>query len=582
MKPHDAPTIAVSLEAVWPGDDWLGPARSDGADAKLPQAAAIMHADTAPTLPRRIAMISDHASPLAEPGSIDCGGQNVYVAHLARELARAGVAVDIFTRRDAPGLRPVVDWLDGVRVIHVPAGPARDVPKEQMLPYIDAFARFVARFARRQPLMYDLVHANFFMSGMVAAHLRRTLNLPFVITFHALGQVRRLAQGAADGFPSQRVQIESGLMREAGRVIAECPQDRLDMEHLYDAPSPRIAVVPCGFSPAEFWPVPMREARQRLRIPGGRFVVLQLGRMVPRKGIDTVIQGVAMLRQRHGVDAELVIVGGDGPTAKAGHVSTTPAIQAAPQQTGNGADGGSDALDGARRAFDSASGAFDDGAGAKGAGAEGVGAEGAGAFNADTDGADTAATADRAEGALGDGGGTTRHDPVGRDCSQDPASGHDGAELARLRQLARELGIAAHVRFEGRQPRDILRDYYAAADVFASTPWYEPFGITPVEAMACARAVVGAGVGGIKNTVLDGITGYLVPPRDPEALADRLARLQRQPERAQRMGQLGRVRACEHYTWQRVAQQVMTVYTEVLEETRAAHRPAFLSSQESA
>ena len=571
MKPHDAPTIAVSLDAAWPGDDWLGPAPSDGAAAKPPQAAPITHADTAPALPRRIAMISEHASPLAEPGGIDCGGQNVYVAHLARELARAGVAVDIFTRRNAPGLRPVVDWLDGVRVIHVPAGPARHVPKEEMLPYIDAFSRFVARFARRQPVMYDLVHANFFMSGMVASHLRRTLNLPFVITFHALGQVRRLAQGAADGFPAQRIQIESGLMREAGRVIAECPQDRLDMEHLYDAPAPRIAIVPCGFSPAEFWPVPMREARQRLRIPGGRFVVLQLGRVVPRKGVDTVIQSVAMLRQRHGVDAELVIVGGDAPTADAGHVSTTQAIQAAPQQAGNGAegtegaegaegalDGGGDALAGARRAVDGVTAAFDDGAGAEGA------------------------TADGAEGTLADGDDNTRHDPVGHDRAQDPAPGHDGAELARLRQLARELGIAAHVRFEGRQPREVLRDYYAAADVFASTPWYEPFGITPVEAMACARAVVGAGVGGIKNTVLDGITGYLVPPRDPEALADRLARLQRQPERAQRMGQLGRVRACEHYTWQRVAQQVMTVYTEVLEETRAAHRPAFLSSQESA
>lgn len=540
MKPHDAAPLAASLDALWPGDDWLGTDLSDPSDAHhrgtmparagsgtpgteraatsrsaganpaaaggaIPAATstATVSADgvravlslcdgapPVPALPRRIAMISDHASPLAAPGSIDCGGQNIYVANLARELARAGVAVDIFTRRDAPGQQPVVDWLDGVRVIHVPAGPPRHVPKEEMLPHIDAFARFVARFDRRQPVMYDLVHANFFMSGMVAAHLQRSLKLPFVITFHALGQVRRLAQGAADGFPAQRIAIETGLMREAGRVIAECPQDRLDMEQLYDAPSSRIAVIPCGFSPAEFWPVPMCEARRRLRIAGGRFVVLQLGRMVPRKGVDTVIQGVAMLRQRHGIDAELIVVGGDD--------------------------------------------------------------------------------------SMPDGAVPSRHD------ARHAAIGHDGVELARLRQLARELGIASHVRFEGRQPRAVLRDYYAAANVFASTPWYEPFGITPVEAMACARAVVGAGVGGIKNTVLDGVTGYLVPPRDPEALAERLAHLQRQPGHAQHMGQLGRVRACEHYTWQRVAQQVTAIYTEVLEETRAAQRPAFLSSQESA
>ncbi|MGZ5183047.1 MAG: glycosyltransferase, partial [Ramlibacter sp.] len=122
---------------------------------------------------KRIALVSDHASPLAAPGSIDCGGQNVYVAHLARELALAGYLVDIFTRRDAIGQQQLVHLPDNTRVVHVPAGPAHHVPKEQMLPYMQAFARFVTRFARRQPALYDIVHANFFMSGMVAQHLKQ-------------------------------------------------------------------------------------------------------------------------------------------------------------------------------------------------------------------------------------------------------------------------------------------------------------------------------------------------------------------------------------------------------------------------
>jgi glycosyltransferase involved in cell wall biosynthesis len=412
---------------------------------------------------RRIAIVSDHASPLAVPGSIDCGGQNVYVAHLARELASAGYLVDIFTRRDDMEQQQLVRWCENIRVIHVPAGPAHHVPKEQMLPYIQPFARFVTRFARRQELLYDIVHANFFMSGMVAQHLKQVLGIPFVITFHALGHVRRLAQGTADAFPSARVRIESMLMRQADRIIAECTQDRHDMEQLYGAAPGRIVVAPCGFDPEELWPVPMDEARARLGLAPGKFLVLQLGRMVPRKGVDTVIQGVAMLRAQYGVDAGLLVVGGDF----AGH------------------------------------------------------------------------------------------------------QGRDAPEMARLRALAAQLGIGDHVRFYGQQERGELRYFYGAADVFVTTPWYEPFGITPVEAMACARPVIGSKVGGIKSTVIDGVTGFLIPSRDPQAVAGRLAMLHHDPVLAARMGREGLRRAYQHYTWRTVASQAASVYAAVLHESRA-------------
>jgi len=419
---------------------------------------------------RRIALISEHASPLALPGSIDCGGQNVYVANLARELALAGYLVDVFTRRDAAAQTSQVAHGAGVRVIHVPAGPAHYVPKEHLLPYVKQFARFVTRYARRQAAGYDIVHANFFMSGMVAQHLKQALGIPFVITFHALGHVRRLAQGAADAFPTSRMRIESMLMRQADRIIAECPQDRLDMEQLYGAAPARICEAPCGFDPEELWPEPRQAARERLGIAPGSFVVLQLGRMVPRKGVDTVIQGVALLRERHGINAELLVVGGD-------HAA---------------------------------------------------------------------------------------------------ANGRDLPELARLHTLARQLGVAGQVRFIGQQPRSVLRHYFSAADVFATTPWYEPFGITPVEAMACARPVIGAEVGGIKSTVVDGVTGFLIPSRDPRALAARLALLHADPQLAQRMGEEGLRRAYRHYTWRAVAQQAAAVYAAVLDETRT-RQPAGLS-----
>ncbi len=411
---------------------------------------------------RKIALISEHASPLAAIGSTDSGGQNVYVGQLAKQLARLGYLVDVFTRCDAEALAPVVDWLPGVRVVHVPAGPASFIPKETMLPYMEEFGRFVTRFARRQKIPYDLVHANFFMSGMVAQQLRRTLGIPFVITFHALDRVRRLNQKDADAFPDVRFAIEERLMHEADRVIAECPQDQRDMEQYYGASSTRIDIVPCGFDPDEFWPVTL-DARRQLDLDRDEFIVLQLGRMVPRKGVDNVIRSIAILQHQHHVNARLLVVGGN-------------------------------------------------------------------------------------------------------DELPDPVS---TPELGRLMALADALEVAHLVTFTGQRQRDQLRYYYSAANVFVTTPWYEPFGITPVEAMACGTPVIGSAVGGIKTTVIDGETGYLVQPNDPAALAERLAWLHRNPHIAQRLGWAGMRRAYQHFTWRNVATHIARIYENVLESAEA-------------
>lgn len=422
---------------------------------------------------RKIALISEHASPLASIGSTDSGGQNVYVAQIARQLARLGYLVDIFTRRDALAQMQVVEWMPGIRVIHVPAGPAQFIPKEKMLPFMEQFGRFVIRFARRQEIPYDLMHANFFMSGMVALQVRRALGVPFVMTFHALGRVRRLSQKEADAFPDVRFAIEERLMQEADRIIAECPQDRRDMEQHYGAPSERIDIVPCGFDPDEFWPVTL-DARQFLDLDRNEFIVLQLGRMVPRKGVDNVIRAVAILLHQYQIPARLLIVGGNDE----------------------------------------------------------------------------------------------QPDPVAT------------PELGRLMALAASLGVEQAVTFTGQRRREQLRYYYSAANVFVTTPWYEPFGITPVEAMACGTPVIGTAVGGIKTTVVDGETGYLVPPNDPDTLAERLAWLYRHPHLAQRLGWAGMRRAYQHYTWSNVAGQLVDVYENVLEPATAFALPSLAASGE--
>lgn len=397
--------------------------------------------------PLRITLISEHASPLALAGGVDSGGQNVYVAEVARCLAEAGHRVEVLTRRDDPALPAAVALGSGARVVHVDAGPPRFVPKEQLLPHMPAFAAAARRHWARAGTP-DVMHANFFMSGWVGLALKQRFGLPLVTTFHALGLVRREHQREADRFPAARIAIEGELVRRSDRVIASCPQDEQDLMRLYAALPERMVRVPCGVDTLALRPGARGAARRRLGLAEDGFIVLQLGRLVPRKGIDNVVRTMAR------VPGRLYVVGGDADTP------------------------------------------------------------------------DEAAT----------------------------------PEIARLRRVALANGVADRVHFTGRRPHDQLRDWYLAADVFVTTPWYEPFGITPLEAMACGTPVVGSAVGGIAHTVVHGMTGFLVPPHDPPALAARLNQLHAQPALAQTMGEAGVERVRSLFTWEQVAQRLARVY----------------------
>lgn len=411
----------------------------------------------------RVAMLSEHASPLALAGGVDAGGQNVYVDSIARAMGERGHEVDVLTRRDDPRQPDVVALSSGVRVLHVDAGPPQHVPKEKLLGWMPAFAREAQRRLQAEP-PYDVIHANFFMSGWVGLTLRPVLQAPLVTTFHALGLVRREHQGKADTFPAARIAIERSLVRQSDRLIAECPQDRSDLIRLYGAVPQRIDMVPCGVDTALFHPGSRAEARLRLGLSQNEFIVLQLGRIVPRKGIDNVIRAMAELPAP--MHARLVVVGGDAR-------------------------------------------------------------------------------------------------------SPDP---HATPEIGRLMCLAASCGAQRRVTFVGRRDRHELRDWYVAADVFVTTPWYEPFGITPLESMACGTPVIGSSVGGIRYTVQEGITGYLVPPKDPAALSERLAALHDRPLLKQALGAAGVARVQQRFTWGQVADDLASVFDDVSHGAVAARR----------
>src|SRR5919201_1620462 len=125
--------------------------------------------------PRRIAFLSEHASPLALLGGEDAGGQNVYVDEVSRYLGRLGYAVDIFTRRDNPDAPEIVEWAPGVRVINLTAGPPEFLLKDQLWLLMPEFLDACLGFMLRAGAGYDLIHSNFWMSGWVAIHVRRRL-----------------------------------------------------------------------------------------------------------------------------------------------------------------------------------------------------------------------------------------------------------------------------------------------------------------------------------------------------------------------------------------------------------------------
>ncbi|MDG4766599.1 glycosyltransferase [Solwaraspora sp. WMMD406] len=393
----------------------------------------------------RIAMISEHASPLAALGGVDAGGQNTHVAELSTALAAEGHEVRVYTRRDAPDLPELAELDNGVSVVHVPAGPAEHIGKDDLLPHMAEFSHWLVRQWGSGEWTPAVAHAHFWMSGLAAVTAGRLTEVPVVQTYHALGTVKRRHQGAMDTSPPRRIGYERALGRSVDRVIAQSQDEVAELIRM-GVPRARLSVVPSGVNEQTFAP----DGPVADRIPG-RPRVLTVGRLVARKGFQDVVRAMQLVP-----DAECVIVGG----------------------------------------------------------------------------------------------------PPGSDLDADP-------QACQLRRLAEDCGVGDRVRLVGAVPREEMPRWYRSADVLVAAPWYEPFGLTPLEAMACGVPVIGTAVGGLTDTVVDGLTGDLVAPRDPRALGMAMRRLLSDRVRrfAYATAALDRARQC--YSWRRAAEQLVAVYATV-------------------
>ncbi|WP_433221789.1 glycosyltransferase [Dactylosporangium sp. CS-047395] len=386
----------------------------------------------------RIALISEHANPLTPPGTEDAGGQNTHVRELAAALAAIGHDVQVYTRRDAAD-QPLTVAMGDASVVHVPAGPAEQLPKDALLPYMGDFGRWLGEQWDTDPWTPDVVHAHFWMSGLAALTVAGPRGIPVVQTFHALGTVKRRHQGTADTSPPQRTGFERHIGRHADRVIAQCRDEARELIRL-GVPRSRIALIPSGVDLDRFTPDGPAES-----LPPAHHRIVSVGRLVERKGFAELIQALPLVPR-----ATCHILGG-------------------------------------------------------------------------------------------------------------PAD----AEAARLRHIAEACDVADRVHLEGPVPAGAMPAWYRAADVVAAVPWYEPFGLTPLEAMACGRPVVATAVGGLLDTVVGGVTGDLVPARDPRALGHALRRLLDDDMRRFAYASAALDRAQTRYSWRRTAEQLDTVYRTV-------------------
>lgn len=287
----------------------------------------------------RVALISFHTSPLATLGGKDTGGMNVFVREIARELGRRGIAADVFTRsQSAQSLRIDPRLGPNVRVINVPAGPEAPVPKNDLYQFVPAFTEWICRFANEEsrvensektattstflnsqfPILnsYDVVHAHYWLSGLVAEALRARWGVKFAMTFHTLAELKnQIAQRDQERESELRLRSECHLCSVADRITANTSVEKQQLVRFYGAGSSRIRIVPPGVDLSRFHPIEQSYAKSVIGIPPQHRMLLFAGRIERLKGIDTLFRAMALLKAKRAdwdwSNLCVAVIGGD-------------------------------------------------------------------------------------------------------------------------------------------------------------------------------------------------------------------------------------------------------------------------------
>ncbi len=264
---------------------------------------------------RSVAVLSMHTSPLEQPGTGDAGGMNVYVLRSCQRLARAGVAVDVYTRATGPSCRPIVEVEPNLRVVNVVAGPYEGLSKGELPTQLAAFAGGVLAVTRAHGLRYDVVHSHYWLSGQVGWLLRDLWRVPLVHTAHTLAAVKNLhlAEGDSPEPESRRI-CEQQIADNADRMVVNTEEEAANLVEFYDADRSRIDVIPPGVDVGLYQPGSDRateRARRDLGIPLKAQIVAFVGRLQRFKGPQVLLRAAAEIVARDPErDLRVLVCGG--------------------------------------------------------------------------------------------------------------------------------------------------------------------------------------------------------------------------------------------------------------------------------
>ena len=391
---------------------------------------------------QHIAVLSMHTSPFIQPSHGDSGGMNVYIRELVSSLAHKGAKCSVYVRRWKRAL-PDEELIEpGVRLVHISAGNP-ELKKNELVDVADEFSEGVERDLLLGSEA-DVLHANYWLSGISGHALKHRLGLPLITTFHTLGKTK-ISSGEFES--RERIKREQEIIDCSDIVVANSVDEANQLKDLYAAPEERVAVVPLGVEHAFFSPGNQDAARAAIGLGRGP-VVTYVGRLQSLKGVDLAIEMFAELQTENGV---LLIVGG----------------------------------------------------------ASGIGGE---------------------------------------------------KEVSKLNQRIKELGLEQQVRLIAPQPHHKLGTYYRASDVVVVPSKSESFGLVALEAAACGTPVVAASVGGLKDLILHGTTGYLVNERDPKLYAQYARQIIESPLLGAEIA-MSAVEKAQQYSWKKTSDQVLNLYT---------------------
>ncbi len=405
----------------------------------------------------RIAMISYHVCPLAYQEGKETGGMQVYVLELSKALVALGHTVDIYTRIQDTLSPEIVDFMPGMRVIHLPAGPRHTLDKKLLIKHIPVFVRNLHNFIDKNKLHYDLLHAHYYQSGSIALQLKEKygLDFPLITSFHTLALIKNMvARTPAEQESAERIAIEFELIKKSDRIVAASELDKEYFIHLYNCPLEKITLINPGVDTHIFRPIPKKEALNYIASATSEKIILFVGRIEPLKGIDVLMHAIKILQtKKPSLSACLLIVGG----------------------------------------------------------------------------------------------GTKESKPE---------------ELVRLKKLEKTLGISPIVGFITQRHHHELPYYYNAAEVVVMPSYYESFGMTALEAMACEVPVIITNTSGISSLFDKQLNSLIVSANNPLELASQIENAVSNESFRKKYQEKVRP-LIKNFTWQATAKKMAKVYKRI-------------------